>query len=91
MTQVTAGQAARPLAIVVALGTAQTVAWASSYYLPAILAAPISLPSRVTGALAPLALGLMVEHIGSSALWISALASISAFSALLLLRADRAT
>ena len=49
----------------------------------------ISLPSRATGALAPLALGLMVEHIGSSALWISALASISAFFALLLLRADR--
>jgi Major Facilitator Superfamily len=51
----------------------------------------ISLPSRLTGAAAPLALGLMVEHIGSSALWISALASVSAFFALLLLRADRAT
>lgn len=51
----------------------------------------ISLPSRMTGALAPLALGLMVEQIGSSALWISALASISAFFALLLLRADRTT
>lgn len=51
----------------------------------------ISLPSRATGALAPLALGLMVEHIGSSALWISALASISAFFALLLLRADQTT
>lgn len=51
----------------------------------------ISLPSRATGALAPLALGLMVEHIGRSALWISALASISAFFALLLLRADRTT
>lgn len=50
----------------------------------------ISLPSRATGAFAPLALGLMVEHFGSSALWISALASISAFFALLLLRADRA-
>ncbi|BBO05036.1 MFS transporter [Bradyrhizobium ottawaense] len=49
----------------------------------------ISLPSRATGALAPLALGLMVEHFGSSALWISALASISAFFALLLLRADQ--
>jgi hypothetical protein len=33
----------------------------------------------------------MVEHIGSSALWISALASISAFFALLLLRADQTT
>lgn len=51
----------------------------------------ISLPSRATGAFAPLALGLMVEHFGSSALWISALASISAFFALLLLRADRVT
>ncbi|KYG25021.1 membrane protein [Bradyrhizobium sp. AT1] len=49
----------------------------------------ISLPSRVTGALAPLALGMMVEHFGSSALWISALASISAFFALLMLRTDQ--
>lgn len=49
----------------------------------------ISLPSRATGAFAPLALGLMVEHFGSSALWISALASISALLALLLLPADR--
>lgn len=49
----------------------------------------ISLPSRATGALAPLALGVMVEQFGSSALWISALASISAFFALLLLRADQ--
>ncbi|TFV41440.1 MFS transporter [Bradyrhizobium frederickii] len=49
----------------------------------------ISLPSRATGALAPLALGVMVEHFGSSALWISALASISAFFALLMLRADQ--
>lgn len=51
----------------------------------------ISLPSRATGAFAPLALGLMVEHFGSSALWISAAASVSAFFALLLLRADRTT
>ncbi|UWU74353.1 MFS transporter [Bradyrhizobium huanghuaihaiense] len=51
----------------------------------------ISLPSRVTGAAAPLALGLMVEHIGSSALWISALVSLSAFFALLLLRSEQAT
>jgi len=49
----------------------------------------ISLPARATGAFAPLALGLMVEHFGRNALWISALASISAFVALLLLRADR--
>lgn len=51
----------------------------------------ISLPSRATGAFAPLALGLMVEHFGSSALWISALASLSAFCALLLLRGDQTT
>src|ERR1700761_5795260 len=31
----------RPLPIIVALGTTQTLAWASSYYLPAILADPI--------------------------------------------------
>jgi hypothetical protein len=49
----------------------------------------ISLPSRLTGAAAPLALGLMVEHIGSGALWISALVSLSAFFALMLLRADQ--
>ncbi|MBL8383185.1 MAG: MFS transporter [Burkholderiales bacterium] len=32
----------RPFAIVAALGTAQTLAWASSTYLPAILASPIA-------------------------------------------------
>ena len=32
----------RPLPIIIALGTTQTLAWASSYYLPAILADPIS-------------------------------------------------
>src|SRR5207244_2444290 len=31
-----------PLRTVAALGTAQTLAWASSYYLPAMLAAPIA-------------------------------------------------
>jgi hypothetical protein len=51
----------------------------------------ISLPARATGALAPLAVGLMVEHIGAGALWVSALASLSAFVALLLLRPARAT
>jgi MFS family permease len=30
------------MAVVAALGTAQTLAWASSYYLPAVLAAPIA-------------------------------------------------
>src|SRR5271154_1269058 len=34
-------QSARQLPIVLALGTTQTLAWASSYYLPAILADPI--------------------------------------------------
>jgi hypothetical protein len=29
-------------ATVLALGTAQTVAWASSYYLPAVLATPMA-------------------------------------------------
>ncbi|MGE9009898.1 MFS transporter [Leptospira interrogans] len=33
---------AGPLPIIIALGTTQTLAWASSYYLPAILADPIS-------------------------------------------------
>src|ERR1700721_1927258 len=32
---------ARPLPIILALGTTQTLAWASSYYLPAILADPV--------------------------------------------------
>lgn len=49
----------------------------------------ISLPSRATAALAPLAIGLMVEHIGSGALWVSALASLSAFLSLMLLHAKR--
>ena len=31
-----------PLPIILALGTTQTLAWASSYYLPAILADPIA-------------------------------------------------
>jgi hypothetical protein len=49
----------------------------------------ISMPSRATAALAPFAIGLMVENMGNGALWISALASLSAFLALLLLRTDR--
>src|SRR5271154_2190363 len=35
------GMNGRQLPIIVALGTTQTLAWASSYYLPAILADPI--------------------------------------------------
>ena len=76
MTPIPAGGAKAPLTVILALGTAQTIAWASSYYIPAILAAP-------------LAIGLMVEHIGSGALWVSALASLSAFMSLLLLHAKR--
>jgi len=37
-----AEQAVRQLPIILALGTTQTLAWASSYYLPAILADPIA-------------------------------------------------
>src|SRR4030081_2427119 len=39
--QMTAPQPRRQLPIILALGTTQTLAWASSYYLPAILADPI--------------------------------------------------
>lgn len=48
----------------------------------------ISLPARAAGAFAPLAMGLMVESIGTATLWVSACASLSAFAALLLLRPD---
>jgi Major Facilitator Superfamily len=51
----------------------------------------LSLPARATGALAPLAVGWMAEVIGTGALWVSALASLSAFAMLLLLRAGRTT
>ena len=37
-----ADMSARQLPIILALGTTQTLAWASSYYLPAILADPIA-------------------------------------------------
>src|SRR5258706_12227554 len=37
-----AAMSARQLPIILALGTTQTLAWASSYYLPAILADPIA-------------------------------------------------
>jgi predicted MFS family arabinose efflux permease len=50
----------------------------------------ISLPARATGALAPLAVGLMAEHIGTGTLWVSAVASLSAFVVLLALRSGRA-
>jgi predicted MFS family arabinose efflux permease len=50
----------------------------------------LSVPARATGALAPFAVGWMAETIGTGALWVSALASLSAFAMLLLLRAGRA-
>jgi hypothetical protein len=37
-------------ALIVALGVSQTLAWASSYYLPAILADPIRSTGAVGGA-----------------------------------------
>ncbi|WP_441239247.1 MFS transporter [Bradyrhizobium sp. 930_D9_N1_4] len=71
MRQVLAGQAGGPLAVVLALGTAQTIAWASSYYLPAILAAPIAReldlsPTYVFGALsgALIISGLLGPRVG---------------------------
>jgi predicted MFS family arabinose efflux permease len=50
----------------------------------------LSLPARATGAVAPLAVGLLAEHLGAGALWATALASVSAFIALLFLRARQA-
>ncbi len=62
---------AGPLTVVIALGTAQTIAWASSYYLPAILAAPIAgdlglAPTYVFGALsgALIVSGLLGPRVG---------------------------
>jgi hypothetical protein len=46
----------------------------------------ISLPARGTGAIAPLVMGLLLES-GTAALWASAVASLSALVALLLLQA----
>src|SRR5438105_7107130 len=63
--------AARRLAIVLALGTTQTIAWASSYYLPAVLARPIAAdlnlsPTYVFGALsaALIIAGLLGPRVG---------------------------
>src|SRR6185295_17315011 len=42
MSVASSGTASGPLRVILALGTTQTIAWASSYYLPAILAAPIA-------------------------------------------------
>ena len=59
-------------ATVLALGTAQTVAWASSYYLPAVLATPMAreialLRQKAAGAVSQgLLLGGRVLHLGFS-------------------------
>lgn len=45
----------------------------------------LSVPARVTGAVAPLAVGLLVQNYGAAALWMSAAASLSAFVVLLCL------
>jgi MFS family permease len=47
----------------------------------------LSLPARATGALAPLAVGLMIAAIGTGTLWVCAAMSLSAFVVLLLLHA----
>jgi predicted MFS family arabinose efflux permease len=49
----------------------------------------LSLPARATGAVAPLAVGMLAEHLGAGALWATALASASAFIALIFLQAGR--
>lgn len=50
--------------IVLTLGTAQTLAWASTYYLPAILAAPIAteLGISVATVFAAFSVGLAFLH-----------------------------
>ena len=49
----------------------------------------LALPARATGAIAPLAIGLMTEHFGTGALWFCGFASLSAFAVLLLLKTSR--
>lgn len=73
-------------AVVATLGTTQTIAWASSYYLPAVLADPIardlgvgagvvfaafSVALLVSGALGPLAGRLIDRHGGRTVLCLS--------------------
>jgi MFS family permease len=50
------------LAVVAALGTAQTLAWASSYYLPAVLAGPIAADTGLprSGVFAAFSMALLV-------------------------------
>jgi hypothetical protein len=63
---VTAGR----IAVVAVLGTTQTIAWASSYYMPAILGAPIAdalrLPTSVFFGLFSGALLLLSAVVGPS-------------------------
>ena len=47
----------------------------------------LSLPARAAGAVAPLAVGLMVASIGTGTLWVCAAMSLSAFAVLMLLHA----
>jgi hypothetical protein len=47
----------------------------------------LAMPARVSGAVAPLVLGLLMQSFGANVLWISAALSISAFAALFLMRA----
>jgi predicted MFS family arabinose efflux permease len=46
----------------------------------------LAVPARVSGAVAPLVLGLLMQSFGANVLWISAALSISAFVALFLMR-----
>jgi predicted MFS family arabinose efflux permease len=49
----------------------------------------LSLPARGTGAIAPLAIGLMTQYLGTGALWFCGFASLSAFAVLLSLKTGR--
>ena len=78
------------LSIIVALGTTQTLAWASSYYLPAILADPsyrgatMAMHSTVGFSLSALgawAVGIALDAAGgpqSSAAWMAAFSVLAA-------------
>jgi MFS family permease len=46
----------------------------------------LAMPARVSGAVAPLVLGLLLQSFGANVLWISAALSVSAFGALFLMR-----
>jgi MFS family permease len=46
----------------------------------------LAVPARVSGAIAPLALGLLMQSFGANVLWISTALSVSAFAALYMMR-----